>query len=152
MELIRATAQNFDTLFELITQFYSYFDYPFDKFKHRKVVENFMAIDHLGSVWLIQKEKESIGYIALTYGFSFEFQGRDAFIDEFFVHENYRNLGIGRWALRKIQEKMNELGLNALHLQTESYNKQAKKLYESVDFKDLKRSSLTFLRKGDPSV
>jgi ribosomal protein S18 acetylase RimI-like enzyme len=147
MTLQRATTHNFEVLFELIRQFYAHFDYPFDASKHRKVVEDFLSVDHLGSIWLIQKEAQYIGYIALTYGFTFEFQGRDAFIDEFFIAENYRNSGIGKQVLIEIQGKMDELGLLALHLQTEAYNHQAKKLYESVSFKDLKRSSLTFLKK-----
>jgi ribosomal protein S18 acetylase RimI-like enzyme len=152
MTLQRATNDNFEALFGLITQFYHYFDYPFDALKHRKLVADFLAVDYLGSIWLIQKNAQYVGYIALTYGFSFEFEGRDAFIDEFFIEEHHRNGGIGKQVLTEVQGKMTDLGLKALHLQTEAYNQRAKKLYESVNFKDLKRSSLTFLKKETPAV
>jgi len=40
---------------------------------------------------------------------------------------------------------MEDLGLKALHLQTENYNERAKALYESLGFEDFKRATLTYL-------
>jgi len=37
-----------------------------------------------------------LGIDKLTTTFTFEFGGRDAFIDEFFIAEPYRNAGFGR--------------------------------------------------------
>jgi len=36
----------------------------------------------MGRVWLIQYQGQVIGYVILTLGYSLEYGGRDAFIDE----------------------------------------------------------------------
>ncbi|NJN34622.1 MAG: GNAT family N-acetyltransferase [Saprospiraceae bacterium] len=127
-----------------MAQFYQHFDYTFEMEKQSLIVENFLQNPHFGSLWLIIFEEKIVGYLALTYGFTFEFGGKDAFIDELFVEENYRNKGLGAEAICFIQSKMTDLGLNALHLQVEKYNQNAYKLYENLDFKDLKRETMTF--------
>lgn len=147
MQIRRATLDDIEPLMGLITQFYTHFDYPFDAEKHAKIVKIFLKNEHLGSIWLAEIEGKMASYIALTYGFTFEYGGRDAFIDEFFVANAYRNTGIGSKMLTQIQEKMPELGLNALHLLTEAYNTRAKALYEKLNFVDFKRDMLTFLPK-----
>lgn len=145
MTLQRATTGDIDTLLGLVAQFYDYFGYTFEAVGHRKMLEEFIAHEYMGSLWLVQVDGEAAGYLALTYGYTFEFGGRDAFVDEFFMTETYRSGGYGRLALQEIQQKMGALGLHALHLHTESYNERAKKLYESVGFHDMKRATLTFL-------
>ncbi len=145
MLLKRADLSDLDALFEFIIPFYQHFGYPFEPVKHKQVVQYFLENVHLGSIWLILHDQKPVGYIALAYGFSFEFLGRDAFIDEFFIIESYRNLKLGSRAIQILQQKMNELGLVALHLQTENHNQGAKWLYESLGFKDLKRSTLTWI-------
>ncbi len=145
MQIKQATIADIEVLIPLIVDFYSYFDYPFDGEKHEKIVLNFLENPHFGSIWLAETEDKAVAYLALTYGFTFEYGGRDAFIDEFFVAENLRNTGLGSQIIIKIQEKMLELGLCALHLQTEAYNPRAKSLYEKLGFIDYKRNTLSFL-------
>ncbi len=144
MKLRQATSADVAALMELSAQFYAHFAYPFDAAQHRALLEHFLAHEHLGSIWLIQTAEKPVGYLALTYGFTFEFGGRDAFVDEFFIGESHRNLGFGHLALQEIQQKMEALGLKALHLQTESYNERAKKMYESLGFQDFKRATLSY--------
>jgi ribosomal protein S18 acetylase RimI-like enzyme len=147
MHLKLAQIEHQETLLVVMSEFYAHFNYPFEVTKQRKILEKFLTNRHLGTVWLIENSaEECVGYLALTYGFTFEYGGRDAFIDEFFIREKFRNSGLGAWVLHEIQNKMAILGLNALHLHTESYNQNAKRLYESVGFRDFKRSTLTFLK------
>ncbi len=145
MTLHRATPGDIDTLLGLVAQFYGHFGYTFEPTAHRKMLEEFITHEYMGSLWLVRVDGEVAGYLALTYGYTFEFGGRDAFVDEFFMTEPYRNGGFGRLALQEIQEKMTALGLHAIHLHTEHYNERAKRLYESVGFVDMKRATLTFL-------
>lgn len=147
MQLLRTELKHLDSLLNLIENFYTHFNYPFDALRHRKLLEYFLENNHLGSIWLIYIEEEEIGYIALTYGFSFEFGGRNALIDEFFISEAYRNTGLGKLVLQEIQQKMESLDLCMLHLQTEIYNIRAKNLYESLGFQDFQRASLTYLKR-----
>jgi ribosomal protein S18 acetylase RimI-like enzyme len=145
MQLTLVTLPDLDQFMPLMEGFYTHFGYPFERAEHRLVVENFLENPHLGSLWFIETEDERAGYLALTYGFTFEFLGRDAFVDELFVLEPFRNRGFGEAALKQIQVKAPELGLVAIHLQTESYNTRAKRLYEQVGFNDKGRATLTWL-------
>lgn len=142
--LLQATPAHLDQLMPLIEGFYTHFGYPYEATTHRALVDHFLNTPHLGSLWLIQHEGHNAGYLALTYGFTFEFLGRDAFVDELYITEPYRSRGLGRSALEQIQHLAPELGLVAIHLQTESYNGRAKRLYEQSGFRDLGRSTLTW--------
>ncbi len=126
-------------------QFYGHFQYVFERANHERIVTRFLDDPHLGSIWLIEIDEIPVGYVALPYSYTFEFGGRDAWVDELFVTETHRNLGLGGWALTELQRRVPDLGLVAIHLQTEQYNERAKKLYESLGFKNLQRSTLTWL-------
>lgn len=54
----------------------------------------------------------------------------------------FLNLNMSQ-ALLAIQQEARWQGLMAFHLQTESYNHQAKRLYEMLSFQDQQRSTLT---------
>ena len=41
----------------------------------------------------------AVGYLVLTLGYSLEYGGRDAFIDEVYIRSSYRGRGIGTAAL-----------------------------------------------------
>lgn len=56
-----------------------------------------------GRIWLIEASSETVGYIAICFGYSIEFGGRDAFVDEFFITEAARGRGLGRIALEAIK-------------------------------------------------
>ena len=42
----------------------------------------------LGKLWMIHWQGQPIGYVAVTFGFTLEFYGRTATIDELFVGPN----------------------------------------------------------------
>ena len=88
----------------------------------------------LGRILLIRVAGEVVGYLALCWGYSIEFGGRDAFIDEFFVIEPARRQGVGRAALRAAQASAKDLGILALHLEVAHDNTRARRFYESCDF------------------
>ena len=127
-----------------MSAFYDHFGYDHELTTQQRNVTDFLANPHHGTLYLIKDTEQPIGYLGLIYGFSFEFDGRDAFVDEFFVLGPYRNQGIGRYVLQFIQQQANALGVHALHLQTEAHNGRAKQLYESLGFADKQRSTLTW--------
>jgi GNAT superfamily N-acetyltransferase len=142
--LYPATLADVDRLLPLMTEFYQYFEYPFDASKHQRLITNFLANPQFGSLWLIRHEEQDAGYLALTYGFIFEFGGREARVDELYVRDAYRRSGLGRFALEQIQQNAQHLGLKTVTMQVESYNTRARQLYESLGFVDLGRATLTW--------
>jgi GNAT superfamily N-acetyltransferase len=73
--------------------------------------------------------------LALTFGFSFEYGGRDAFIDEFFIKEGFRGKGIGKLVLKLLEPLALEAGVQTLHLEVEPHNSAGNQLYLNAGFK-----------------
>ncbi|MES3675727.1 GNAT family N-acetyltransferase [Halomonas elongata] len=89
---------------------------------------------HYGHIFLIYAGEDPIGYLAVCFGFSIEFAGRDAFIDELYVIPKARGLGAGREALVRLAETMRDSGIVALHLEVEKSNDRARGLYHGLGF------------------
>ena len=58
----------------------------------------------LGLAWLILDGDAAVGYIVLCFGYSLEWLGRDAFVDEFYLREEYRGRGWGRTTMEFVEE------------------------------------------------
>ena len=117
--------------------------YFFDEPVVRGVLSRFLADASLGQAWILVDAETPIGYVVLTFGFSFEFHGRDAFIDELYVEPAYRRQGIGRRAMEFIEERARECGVNAIHLEVDEGNDAAEQLYRRVGFSDHGRFLMT---------
>ena len=122
-------------LMPLMQKFNEYFGYSFDKQTKINAYQLLQKEQHFGGVWFIYAEDQLIGYIVLAVGFSFEYGGKDAFIDEFFILDLYRGKGIGKQVLCLIEKEAKMLGINALHLEVERSNNNAKQLYGKLGFK-----------------
>jgi len=92
-----------------------------------------------GSVFLIKHSGAIAGYLILSFGYTLEYGGRDAFIDEFYIKEDFRNKGIGRFTLDYIIKYAKTTGLKALHLEVKEKHSNASRLYRRAGFS--KRSS-----------
>lgn len=83
------------------------------------------------------------GYVVLTLSFSFEYRGRDAFIDELYVEPAYRRRGFGRMLMEFAEQRAKELGVNALHLEVDHGNDPAMELYRNIGYADHDRYLMT---------
>ncbi len=138
-----ATPDDIPILLEMMEAFYAIDGYPFDKKLTEENLHLFIQNDQLGKIWLIKDNVTTIGYIVLAFGFSFEFKGRDAFIDEFYLTAGYRGKGIGKEVIAFVSAEAPKLGVKALHLEVEHHNQNAKKLYFNQGFTDNNRGLLT---------
>ncbi len=132
-----------DTLIAMMREFYAIDAYPFDEGAARRALEGLLRDPALGRVWLIHDGAEAIGYVVLTFGYSLEFHGRDAFIDELFVRPSHRGRGVGTRAMRLVEEACRDLGVHALHLEVERANAVAQRLYRTFGFQDHARYLMT---------
>ena len=123
---------------EIITQmmqdFYAIDNYPMDVEVAKNLFQEFISNDHLGKSWLIYSESEIVGYIILTFIFSFEYGGKIAFVDELFIKETARGKGFGKEAIQFIQQEVPKLSLKLLYLEVEPHNENAQNLYLAHDF------------------
>ena len=122
------------TITQMMQDFYAIDNYPMDVEVTKNLFQEFISNDHLGKSWLIYSESEIVGYIILTFIFSFEYGGKIAFLDELFIKETARGKGIGKEAIQFIQREVPKLSLKLLYLEVEPHNENAQKLYLAHDF------------------
>ena len=138
-----AVSDDIITILKFIKNFHGMSSYPFHEVKVGETVRNLIKNYNLGRIWIIEIDSKSVGYIILTFGYSIEYKGRDAFIDELYIEEEFRGRGIGKAAMNFIVKEARNLGIHAVHLEVERDNAAAKKLYEKNDFKDNGRTLMT---------
>lgn len=143
IRFLLATKEVISEILEMMSEFYASYNYPFDRSGTEKNLLLFISDFNLGRVWTIYLENRIIGYIVLAFGFSFERNGRDAFIDEFFIKKEFRQKGIGRQTMEFVEREARNLGVNAIHLEVEKYNQVGMKLYPGMGYADNDRLMLT---------
>jgi ribosomal protein S18 acetylase RimI-like enzyme len=92
---------------------------------------------------MVCQGSKPIGYIILTIGFSFEFYGHDAFIDELYIDAGYRRRGYGRQAVEFLEKRAREMGVHAVHLEVDRGNDPAFELYRRTGYEDHDRLLMT---------
>ncbi|HEX9918040.1 MAG TPA: GNAT family N-acetyltransferase [Pyrinomonadaceae bacterium] len=138
-----ADTSDADELVELMREFYAFEHIAFDEAAARGALRQIMAEARFGVVHLIHVGAETAGYLVVTFGFSLEFHGRDAFVDELYLRENFRGKGIGRVSIEFAAEVCRAEGIAALHLEVERANTHALGLYRRAGFRDHDRYLLT---------
>ena len=103
----------------------------------------FFSSAEFGRAWLFSAGSELAGYVILTLGYSFEYRGREAFVDELYVEERFRGKGLGRRAMEFVEERARELGVNAIHLEVDRGNDAARGLYRRTGYVDHDRYLMT---------
>lgn len=119
---------------KMMQDFYAIDNYPMDVEVTKTLFQEFISNETLGKSWLIYSENEIVGYIILTFIFSFEYGGKIAFVDELFIQKNARGKGIGKEVIQFIQQEVPKLSLKLLYLEVEPHNENAQKLYLAHDF------------------
>ena len=125
-------------------QYYSYDHHSFDRVKAERGFRMLVANPTLGRLWLIDAgDQLAVGYLAVSFGFSLECGGREAFVDELFVLESLRGKGVGTKAIQHAIAECAREGISALRLEVTKENPDALKLYLKLGFQDLGRHLLT---------
>src|SRR5262249_17869700 len=131
-----ASSADLETLLSFARAFYSHERLAFEEAKARAAFRLLLQDPHLGRVWLILADSAPVGYSVLTFGFSIEYGGRDAILDEIYIHESHRHRRLGGQALCLAEDACRELGIRALHLEVERSNTAAQEFYRAHDFTD----------------
>ncbi len=138
-----ADASDAEELVALMREFYAYDHIAFDEGAARRALAQILQDRRFGLVHLIHAGTETAGYLILTFGFSLEFQGRDAFVDELYLREPFRGRGLGKASIEFAAEVCGAEGIGALHLEVERANTRAQALYRRAGFRDHDRYLLT---------
>lgn len=112
---------------------------PFDESATERTLKAFLHAPQAGLGWVILVGGYPAGYMILTFGFSLEFYGRDATLDEIYLEAPFRGRGIGRKALAYLEGQARALGARALHLEVMRDNEPAQRLYAGMGFENRER-------------
>ena len=143
MEFRPATAPDLDGLMRLQADFYREDGYVHRVARAREAWIKLFGDKGLGEAWVVEAPGGLAAYVVVTFSYSLEFLGRDAFVDELFVAPAFRRQGLGRAGLRVAEAICREAGVRAVHLEVEHGNESAARLYRSWGFANHHRALMT---------
>lgn len=127
-------AKHIDTVVQMMADFYAIDNYPFDVAVAKGLLTEFLKNKSLGMGWLILDGDSPVGYVIVTFVFSFEYKGRIAFLDELFISPEARGKGFGKQAVDFIAEEAKKNSVKIIYLEVEHHNEAAKSLYLSKNY------------------
>ncbi|MCX4247958.1 GNAT family N-acetyltransferase [Paraliomyxa miuraensis] len=105
-----------------------------DEHAHARALDRLLCEPILGRVWILEHEREPVGYAVVTFNFDLELPGLDAFLTELYVVPEHRHRGIARRALVMIEAEAAVLEVMRLQLEVRSDNDPARHLYGGLGY------------------
>lgn len=88
-----------------------------------------------GAVWLIGPRRAPVGYLVVSFGWSVEYGGMDAIVDELYIRPGVRGRGMGSEALNAVAQALKQTQVRALHLEVDRKDDSALRLYNRAGFR-----------------
>jgi L-amino acid N-acyltransferase YncA len=132
-----------DAIAALMRRYYAEDGYAFDEGEGRAALARLLHERERGQMWVLERGDVLEGYAALTLGYSLEYRGLDAFVDELYLTTAARGAGLGAQALDLIVAECHRRGVRALHLEVEPHKPRALELYRKWGFRDHQRFLMT---------
>jgi len=129
-----ATDADVDLLLVMMREYYAYDGHTFDESRARVALLTFLRETSFGRAWLVCDQQTPVGYVVLTFGYSLEYLGRDAFIDELYLRDSHRGRGWGRKTLDFVEEQARASEIRSIHLEVVRRNDTAKEVYRQAGY------------------
>jgi ribosomal protein S18 acetylase RimI-like enzyme len=143
-----ATTADEPVLLELMREFYLHEQIDFDERAACAALHSLLVDPALGRALLIEQDAVAAGYLVVCFGWSLEFHGRDAFVDELYLREDFRGRGIGTRALEAAVDLCRASAVRVLHLEVARRNTRAQAMYRRAGFVD--REYCRMMRRLEP--
>jgi ribosomal protein S18 acetylase RimI-like enzyme len=102
--------------------------------RQRRALRMLLRGDAFGHAWLIRVGGVPAGFVVVSLGYSVEYGGRDAFIDELYVAPEFRRQGLGGRAVRFAERFCRRRGVTTVHLEVARGNRAANATYRRAGF------------------
>lgn len=142
-EIVPAGPADASGVLELMREFHANEELPYDRDVVMRALKTLFEDPSLARVYLTVEDGQVLGYVVLAFGFSFEFDGRDAMIDELYVREDARGRGLGTAMLTWVEGVCRAEDVRALHLEVDDANERGHRLYRRLGYQDHDRHLLT---------
>lgn len=137
-----ATLDDLERLLPLVAGFHAEEGIEQDDDTRRGALSPLLEGSPHGAIWMIGPRVAPVGYIAVSFGWSIEFGGIDAFLDEIYVRERVRGRGMGSEALAALVRALTGQGITAMSLEVDTDNQRVRALYERMGFQSRSRYHL----------
>jgi GNAT superfamily N-acetyltransferase len=134
MEIIRVQQQHLDSAAILFDAYRQYYGQKTDLVAAKNFLSERLLLDE-SVIFLALEGNKPLGFTQLYPMFSSISMERQWVLNDLFVNQNARNLGIGKQILEKAQDFIKQIGHKGLLLETTPDNEKAQKLYEKLGWK-----------------
>ena len=117
-----------------MTEFYSESGFGLNAPVAESAFRALIADERMGSVWLVESEREVVGYLVLSLRFGMEFAGLIACVDDLYVRPACRGKGMATAALFEAREVCRNLGVRAMTVEVGRGSSAARAAYRRVGF------------------
>ena len=131
-----ATEADAPGLLALMATYYAEDSYPLDASRAAAALTPLLSDGPPGRAWVFVREADVVGYVVATLGYSMEYGGTDAFVDELYLAPDVRGAGLGTQALATVEDWCRAQGAGAVHLEVERHREQAQALYRRRGYRD----------------
>jgi GNAT superfamily N-acetyltransferase len=142
--IVPLTADRIDEALAMMERFYADVEIEFRRDRARRALEQ---LPSFGGWWFLEQSGRPVGYFVLTVGYSLEFGGRYALLDEFFVEKQSRGQRLGASAMQRILEQARAMGVAAIHLEADGH---VREFYRRSGFSARHREMMTLWLDGEP--
>jgi ribosomal protein S18 acetylase RimI-like enzyme len=143
IETFEAGEPDVGELIAMMRDFYTELGEPFEERRAERALRVLLEDPSHGAAWMFREDGRAVGYLVVTHGYSLEFDGRIAVVDEVYAVPEMRGRGIGAQALALAEEHCRRNGISALRLEVHQENRRALALYERNGFEAHDRYLMT---------
>ena len=131
MEIIQVQKEHLDLVVGLFDAYRQYYGQKADLEGAKNFLSERLSLNE-SIIFLALEVDKPLGFTQLYPIFSSVSMQRQWVLNDLFVHEDARNLGIGKAILESAQKFIHHLGHKGLLLETTPDNEKAQKLYERL--------------------
>jgi pimeloyl-ACP methyl ester carboxylesterase/ribosomal protein S18 acetylase RimI-like enzyme len=126
---IREAAENdIEPILDFMKSYYEFDHLDYSREKLRATLQEFINSSS-GSLFIIHSTGKPIGYFCLAFGYSLELHGKDCFLDEIFISQEYRQKGVGSQVMKFIEDYLKRKNFKSIHLIVFKRNIKAQQYY-----------------------
>lgn len=129
-----ATIDDLEKLLPLVADFHEGQQIEQSPDQCRDALSPLLRGEPYGAIYLIGPTVAPVGYVVITFGWSVEFGGLDAFIDELYIRPGVRGRGMGTDVLTALPNALSQAGVQAVHLEVDRADDKAQRLYMRSGF------------------
>ncbi|MEM8592517.1 MAG: GNAT family N-acetyltransferase [Pseudomonadota bacterium] len=130
----KAGPDDTDRLVAMVTAFHAEEGIDTDEPHIRRAITPILEGSPHGEIFLAGPRMAPAGYALVCYGWSIEYGGLDAYLDELYLRPAVRGRGIGSDVLHALSGYLQEKGAGALALEVDFDNSDAIRTYQRSGF------------------